>query len=80
MADRCARSNARGEIAWNIVNPKLMYIRSGFETSLQTKERRRKEMVVLKKTTDQMDKLFSCFDKNMIAFGRVKKLYEKISR
>lgn len=52
MADRCARSNARGEIAWNIVNPKLMYIRSGFETSLQTKERRRKEMVVLKKTTD----------------------------
>lgn len=69
MADRCARSNARGKIAWNIVNPKLMYIRSGFETSLQTKERRRKEMVVLKKTTDQMDKLFSCFDKNMIAFG-----------
>lgn len=69
MADRCARSNARGEIAWNIVNPKLMYIRSGFETSLQTKGRRRKEMVVLKKTTDQMDKLFSCFDKNMIAFG-----------
>lgn len=80
MADRCARSNARGEIAWNIVNPKLMYIRSGFETSLQTKGRRRKEMVVLKKTTDQMDKLFSCFDKNMIAFGGVKKLYEKISR
>ena len=43
MADRCACSNARGEIAWNIVNPKLMYIRSGFETSFQTKGRKRKK-------------------------------------
>lgn len=70
MADRCARSNARGEIAWNIVNPKLMYIRAGFETSLQTKGRRKRRrggggegggMVALKKTADGMDKLFSCF-------------------
>lgn len=37
-------------------------------------------MVVLKKTDDQMDKLFSCFDENVIAFRRVKKLCEKISR